>query len=125
MAYILGEVPEYGIPSQEAGLFVESLSFHWVGNWFEQRNNKGRICGKMLIDEQIDVSISGAVAADASLTWKGGAAITLINTVPDLWQEKPSATTTIITDITHNYSNTDVVKADASATIHAFGAASA
>ena len=125
MAYILGEVPEYGIPSQEAGLFVESLSFHWVGNWHTQLNNQGRVCGKMLIDEQIDVSISGAVAADTTLTWKGGAAISLINAVPDLWQGKPTSTTTIITDITHNYSNSDVVKADASATIHAFGSAAA
>ena len=125
MAYILGEVPQYGIASQEDGLFVDSLSFHWVGNWYEQRNNKGRICGKMLIDEQIDVSISGAVATGSTLTWKGGAAITLVNTVPDLWQETPEVTTTVITDVTRNFSSTDVVKADASATIHGFGSAAA
>jgi hypothetical protein len=120
MPKILGEVPEYGIPSQESGLFAESLTFNWVGNWHKQYNNKGRICGQMLIDEQIDFSLSGAVALDSSLTWKGGAANTLVNAVPDLWCEKPETTTTVVNEVSRSYSNTDVVKADMSGSIMGF-----
>lgn len=120
MPSILGIMPEYGIPSQEAGLFAESLSFRWVGNWHEQRNNKGRVCGKMLVDEQIDFSLSGAVALDGSASWKGAAANTLVNVVPDLWCEKPTSTTTVVNDVSRNYSNTDVVKADMSGSVLGF-----
>lgn len=125
MPYILGTIPQYGIPSQEAGLLMESLSFHWAGTWFDQRNNQGRMCGKMLVDEQIDVSITGAVTLDATLTFKGGASLTLVNTVPDLWHTTPTSTTTVVSDITHNFSNTDAVKADVTANIYAFAPASA
>lgn len=125
MPTLLGITPEYGIPSQEDGLLLDSLDFAWSGEWYDQKNNRGRICGKILVDESINVSMSGAVALGKTLSIKGGAALTLANAVPDLWADKPEATTTVVTDVSHAFSNSDARKANVSLTIYAFGSAGA
>lgn len=125
MPKLLGITPEYGIPSQEDGLLLDSMDFSWSGEWYDQKNNQGRVCGKILVDEYINVSISGAVALGSTPTFKGGAALTLANTVPDIWAEAPEATTSVVTDISHAYSNSDARKANVSMTVYAFGSASA
>lgn len=125
MPTLLGITPEYGIPSQEDGLLLDSLDFAWSGEWYDQKNNKGRICGKLLVDESINVTMSGAVALGSTITIKGGASLTLANAVPDLWAEKPEATTTVVTDISHAFSNSDARKANVSLTVYAFGSAQA
>lgn len=125
MPTLLGITPEYGIPSQEDGLLLDSLDFAWSGEWYDQKNNKGRICGKLLVDESINVTMSGAVALGSTITIKGGASLTLANAVPDLWAEKPEATTTVVTDISHAFSKSDARKANVSLTVYAFGSAQA
>ena len=125
MPALLGITPEYGIPSQEDGLLLDSLDFAWSGDWYDQKNNRGRICGKILVDESINVTMSGAVVLGSSITIKGGASLTLANAVPDLWAEQPEATTTVVTDISHAFSNTDARKANVSLAIYAFGPAQA
>lgn len=124
MPKLLGITPEYGIPSQEDGLLVDSLDFSWSGEWYDQKDNRGRVCGKLLVDESISVSISGALALGNTVTIKGGSALALVNAVPDLWCEKPTATTTVVTDVSRSFSNSDAQKLNASATVLGFGAAS-
>ena len=123
MPALLGITPEYGIPSQEDGLLLDSLDFAWSGEWYDQKNNRGRVCGKILVDESINVTMSGAVALGSTITIKGGASLTLANAVPDLWAETPEATTTVVTDISHAFSNSDARKANVSLTVYAFGTA--
>ena len=125
MPTLLGITPEYGIPSQEDGLLLDSLDFSWSGEWYDQKNNKGRVCGKLLVDESISVSMSGAVVLGKNLTIKGGAALTLANAVPDLWAEAPEATTTVVTDLSRSYSSSDAQKMNVSLSIYAFGPAEA
>ena len=124
MPKLLGITPEYGIPSQEDGLLVDSLDFSWSGEWYDQKDNRGRVCGKLLVDESISVSISGAIALGNTVTIKGGSAMALVNAVPDLWCEKPTATTSVVTDVSRSFSNSDAQKMNVSATVYGFGAAS-
>lgn len=121
MPKLLGVTPEYGIPSAEDGLLIESLTFSWNGEWYDQKNHKGRVQGKMLVDESMSVSMNGAVPLGDPQTIKGGAALTLANAVPDLWCEQPEATTTVVDSISRSYSNSDAQKLDVSATVYAFG----
>ena len=123
MPDLIGENAQYGIPEEEAGIFVESLTFRWVPEWVDQKNNKGRVCGKRLVDEHIEVSLSGALKLDGAPTWTGASVLTLVNAAPELWCKKPTATTTVLTDVSYNYSNADVTKADVTAIIYAFGSA--
>jgi hypothetical protein len=125
MPSLLGITPQYGIPSQEDGLLLDSLDFSWSGEWYDQKNNKGRVCGKLLVDESISVSMAGAVALGNTLTIKGGAALTLANTVPDLWAETPEATTSVVTDLSRSYASSDAQKMNVSLSIYAFGPAEA
>ena len=122
MPKLLGITPEYGIPSQEDGLLLDSLEFTWNPEWYDQKDEKGRLCGKLLVDEYMSVTFGGAIALGQSLTHKGGAALTLANTVPDLWAETPSATTSVITDLSHSYSNSDARKANFTVAVYGFGA---
>lgn len=124
MPKLLGITPEYGIPSAEDGLLIDSLDFSWSGEWYDQKDNRGRICGKLLVDESLSVSMSGAVALGGNVTIKGGSALALANAVPDLWCEKPTATTTVVTDVSRSFSNSDAQKMNVSATVYGFGAAS-
>lgn len=122
MPDLIGENAQYGIPEAEAGMFVESLSFRWVPEWVDQKDNKGRICGKRLVDEYLEVSLSGALKLDGAPTWTGASIQALVNAVPELWCNKPAATTTVVTDVSYNYSNSDVTKADLTLTIYGFAA---
>ena len=69
--------------------------------------------------------MSGAVALGKNLTIKGGAALTLANTVPDLWAETPEATTSVVTDLSRSYASSDAQKMNVSLSIYAFGPAEA
>lgn len=121
MPGLVGKVPEYGIPEQEEGLLIESLSFEWKGEWYEQKDNMGRKCGALLVDEEMSFSASGAVALGATNKIKGGALLSLVNVVPDLWQTKPAATTMLVTSPKVSLSNTAAQKLDYSGTIYGFG----
>lgn len=121
MPTLVGVTPEYGIPSQEDGLLLESLEFTWTPEFYEQKNNLGRKCGAILVDEQIDFSVSGAVALGQTLSHKGAELITLVNTVPALWQQTPTATTSIVTELSHSLSNSDARKCSLGGSIFAFG----
>ncbi|MBR4310380.1 MAG: hypothetical protein IKT79_05060 [Akkermansia sp.] len=73
------------------------------------------------MDESISVSISGAIALGNTVTIKGGSAMALVNAVPDLWCDKPTATTSVVTDVSRSFSNSDAQKMNASATVYGFG----
>lgn len=125
MPKLLGITPEYGIPSQEDGLLLDSFDCSWQGEWYDQKNNRGRVCGKLLVDESLNVTLSGAVALGGKLSIKGGASMTLANTLPDLWAETPEATTSVVTDVSRSYSSSDAQKMNVTVTVYAFGAAEA
>ncbi len=120
MPKLLGITPEYGIPSQEDGLLLDSLEFSWVPEWYNQKNEKGRISGKLLVDEYMSVTIGGALALGSTLSYKGGAPMTLANAVPDLWAETPQATTNLVADVSHSYSNSDARKASLTVEVYGF-----
>ena len=124
MPKLLGITPEYGIPSQEDGLLLDSFDCSWQGEWYDQKNNRGRVCGKLLVDESLNVTLSGAVALGGGLSIKGGASMTLANTLPDLWAETPEATTSVVTDVSRSYSSSDAQKMNVTITVYAFGSAS-
>lgn len=121
MPKLLGITPEYGIPSAEDGLLIESLTFSWNGEWYDQKDHRGRLQGKLLVDESMSVSMNGAVPLGDQSTIKAGATLALANVVPDLWCEKPEATTTVVDSISRSMSNSDAQKLDVGATILAFG----
>lgn len=119
MPKLLGITPEYGIPSQEDGLLLDSFDCSWQGEWYDQKNNRGRICGKLLVDESLNVTLSGAVALGGGLSIKGGASMTFANTLPDLWAETPEATTSVVTDVSRSYSSSDAQKMNVTVTVYA------
>ena len=104
----IGDVPKHGIDEPEKGIFVESIDFDGQQEIYEQKDNKGKKCGVLIIDEELSFSMSGAILA---------------NEIPDIWNETPSATTVFLKGVKHNLKNTDAQKMDVSGTVYGFGAA--
>lgn len=122
MPTLYGRTPEYGMKEEE-GLLAESMDCQWVPEWYEQRGANGRKCGVRLTDEQIDVSLSGAVPLNDEHTLKGGALMSFANVVPDVWAEKPTATTSYIGEVKVSLSNSDATKKDLTVHVMAYGVA--
>lgn len=121
MPTLYGVVTEYGIKEPQQGILLEGVDFSWVPEWHEPKNEKGRLCGRRLVDEHMECSISGAIPlGDKTSGLRGGVTLALANAAPDLWAEKPSATTTIINDIKQSYSNSDAAKRELTVGIYAF-----
>jgi hypothetical protein len=117
---LIGTCPAYGMKA-EKGMLVESMQVQHNSEWYESKGPKGRIEGKMLIDEHQTVTLSGAEPLDPAESWKMGDTLTLANTLPMTWCQEPTATVSIITDISYNYSNSDAVKKDVTVEVWAFG----
>jgi hypothetical protein len=116
---LIGTLPSYGMGS-EAGILVESIQVQHQGEWYEQKGPDGRVCGKMLIDEHQVVTLSGAEPLNPAEAWKMGDTLTLATALPETWCKEPTATVSIITDISYNYSNTDATKKDVTVEVWGF-----
>ena len=68
----IGDVPKYGIDSPEQGIFVESIDFDGQQEIYEQKNNVGKKCGLVIVDEELSFSMSGAVLSTGSSSLKMG-----------------------------------------------------
>ncbi|PND13124.1 hypothetical protein CXT84_06885 [Akkermansia muciniphila] len=120
----IGDVPKHGIDEPEKGIFVESIDFDGQQEIYEQKDNRGKKCGVLIIDEELSFSMSGAILTTGAASLKMGASLTLANEIPDIWNETPSATTVFLKGVKHNLKNTDAQKMDVSGTVYGFGAAS-
>lgn len=120
-AYI-GDVPKYGIDSPEQGVFVESIDFDGQQEIYEQKNNMGKKCGVVIVDEELSFSMSGALLSGDSVSLKMGASLTLANEIPDIWHTTPAATTVFLKGVKRSLKNTDAQKIDVSGTVYGFGA---
>ena len=118
----IGDVPKHGIDEPEKGIFVESIDFDGQQEIYEQKDNKGKKCGVLIIDEELSCSMSGAILTTGAASLKMGASLTLANEIPDIWNETPSATTVFLKGGKHNLKNTDAQKMDVSGTVYGFGA---
>ena len=118
----IGDVPKHGIDEPEKGIFVESIDFDGQQEIYEQKDNKGKKCGVLIIDEELSFSMSGAILTTGAASLKMGASLTLANEIPDIWNETPSATTVFLKGVKHNHKNTDAQKMDVSGTVYGFGA---
>lgn len=121
----IGDVPLYGIPQPEIGVYVEDVSFDIQGEWYEQKNNLGKKKGVKLIDEEISFSLSGAVPEKGGKSWKLGATLVLANEIPDIWSETPVASTALLKTHKYNMKNTDAHKIEVGGTVYGFGDSSA
>ena len=121
----IGDVPKHGIDEPEKGIFVESIDFDGQQEIYEQKDNKGKKCGVLIIDEELSFSMSGAILTTGAASLKMGASLTLANEIPDIWNETPSATTVLLKGVKHNLKNTDAQKMDVSGTVYGFGSSSA
>ena len=119
----IGDVPKHGIDEPEKGIFVESIDFDGQQEIYEQKDNKGKKGGVLIIDEELSFSMSGAILTTGAASLKMGASLTLANEIPDIWNETPSATTVFLKGVKHNLKNTDAQKMDVSGTVYGFGAA--
>lgn len=120
MPTLYGATPEYGMKTEE-GLLVESMDYQWTPDWYEQKGADGRKCGVKLVDEQIDVSMSGAVPLNDTHKLRGGALMSFANVVPDVWAETPQATTSYIGEVKVSKSNSDATKKDLTVHVMAYG----
>lgn len=120
---LIGKVPSYGM-KDEAGILVESIQVSHEAEWYEQKDASGRVCGKILVDEHQTVTLSGAEPLNPAEAWKMGDTLTLATALPETWCQKPTATVSIITGITYNYSNSDATKKDVTVEVWAFAAES-
>ena len=118
----IGDVPKHGIDEPEKGIFVESIDFDGQQEIYEQKDNKGKKCGVLIIDEELSFSMSGAILTTGAASLKMGASLTLANEIPDIWNETPSATTVFLKGVKHNLNDTDAQKMDVSGAVYGFGA---
>ena len=116
---LIGTVPQYGMEA-EAGILVESIQVQHQGEWYDQRGPKGRVEGKILVDEHQVITLSGAEPLEGAATWKMGDTLTMANALPATWCVQPEVTVSIITDISYNYSNSDATKKDVTVEVWGF-----
>jgi len=121
----IGDVPKYGIDSPEQGIFVESIDFDGQQEIYEQKNNVGKKCGLVIVDEELSFSMSGAVLSTGSSSLKMGGTLALANEIPQIWHTHPTGTTVFLKGVKRSLKNTDAQKMDVSGTVYGFGSSSA
>ena len=121
----IGDVPKYGIDSPEQGIFVESIDFDGQQEIYEQKNNVGKKCGLVIVDEELSFSMSGAVLSTGSSSLKMGGTLALANEIPKIWHTPPTGTTGFLKGVKRSLKNTDAQKMDVSGTVYGFGSSSA
>ena len=121
----IGDVPKYGIDSPEQGIFVESIDFDGQQEIYEQKNNVGKKCGLVIVDEELSFSMSGAVLSTGSSSLKMGGTVALANEIPQIWHTPPTGTTVFLKGVKRSLKNTDAQKMDVSGTVYGFGSSSA
>ena len=121
----IGDVPKYGIDSPEHGIFVESIDFDGQQEIYEQKNNVGKKCGLVIVDEELSFSMSGAVLSTGSSSLKMGGTLALANEIPQIWHTPPTGTTVFLKGVKRSLKNTDAQKMDVSGTVYGFGSSSA
>ena len=121
----IGDVPKYGIDSPEQGIFVESIDFDGQQEIYEQKNNVGKKCGGVIVDEELSFSMSGAVLSTGSSSLKMGGTLALANEIPQIWHTPPTGTTVFLKGVKRSLKNTDAQKMDVSGTVYGFGSSSA
>lgn len=121
----IGDVPKYGIDSPEQGIFVESIDFDGQQEIYEQKDNKGKKCGLVIVDEELSFSMSGAVLSTGSSSLKMGGTLALANEIPQIWHTPPTGTTVFLKGVKRSLKNTDAQKMDVSGTVYGFGSSSA
>lgn len=121
----IGDVPKYGIDSPEQGIFVESIDFDGQQEIYEQKNNVGKKCGLVIVDEELSFSMSGAVLSTGSSSLKMGGTLALANEIPQIWHTSPTGTTVFLKGVKRSLKNTDAQKMDVSGTVYGFGSSSA
>lgn len=123
-----GITPEFGIPKQETGLFVSSVSYTPEFETYEQLDNMGEVCGVVLYKQRVGVELSGEVpytgeGTSAGTGLKLGAAIELQNSCPaDCWLngEAPVATTSVLTAAPYQLSREGARERSYSGTMYPF-----
>lgn len=121
MPTLLGTLPEFGIAKPEEGILVESITFDGKLEKYDQKDNMGRKCGVIVVDEELSFSMSGALPAGGDFALKMGASLLLANSIPDIWCTKPKATTTFIENVKRTLGNAAAVKLDITGTVYGFG----
>lgn len=121
----IGDVPKYGIDSPEQGIFVESIDSDGQQGIYEQKNNVGKKCGLVIVDEELSFSMSGAVLSTGSSSLKMGGTLALANEIPQIWHTPPTGTTVFLKGVKRSLKNTDAQKMDVSGTVYGFGSSSA
>ena len=121
----IGDVPKYGIDSPDQGIFVESIDFDGQQEIYEQKNNVGKKCGLVIVDEELSFSMSGAVLSTGSSSLKMGGTLALANEIPQIWHTPPTGTTVFLKGVKRSLKNTDAQKMDVSGTVYGFGSSSA
>ena len=121
----IGDVPKYGLDSPEQGIFVESIDFDGQQEIYEQKNNVGKKCGLVIVDEELSFSMSGAVLSTGSSSLKMGGTLALANEIPQIWHTPPTGTTVFLKGVKRSLKNTDAQKMDVSGTVYGFGSSSA
>ncbi len=121
----IGDVPKYGIDSPEQGIFVESIDFDGQQEIYEQKNNVGKKCGLVIVDEELSFSMSGAVLSTGSSSLKMGGTLALANEIPQIWHTPPTGTTVFLKGVKRSLKNTDAQKMDVCGTVYGFGSSSA
>ena len=121
----IGDVPKYGIDSPEQGIFVESIDFDGQQEIYEQKNNVGKKCGLVIVDEELSFSMSGAVLSTGSSSLKMGGTLALANEIPQIWHTPPTGTTVFLKGVKRSLKNTDAQKMDVSGTVYGVGSSSA
>ncbi len=121
----IGDVPKYGIDSPDQGIVVESIDFDGQQEIYEQKNNVGKKCGLVIVDEELSFSMSGAVLSTGSSSLKMGGTLALANEIPQIWHTPPTGTTVFLKGVKRSLKNTDAQKMDVSGTVYGFGSSSA
>lgn len=121
MPELYGTTPEFGIPDEEQGILVESMSFDGKMEKYEQKNHKGKVCGVHIIDETLGFSMAGALPLGGLYKLTMGSSLLLANSIPEIWNTKPSATTVFVETVKRSLTNNGPVKLDVGGTVYGFG----
>jgi hypothetical protein len=118
-ATLLGTTGNFGIPADESGIVIESLSLDYSVQDKPFLNKSGEITGLALWQEKYDVKLSGYVPKTGAYSGKLGAALALANAIPAHLQNSTGGAT-IVMGISREIAAEDFEKIDITAVHHPF-----
>ena len=89
----------FGLTASETGIITHKVKYDYSHDEVELEDESNEVVGVAFTKEKVDISIEGKISAISAFSSVLGAALTLINSMPDHLQGSITAGTTYISGV--------------------------